>query len=93
MVFTVWAPNERLEGLRITGSTPVPVNGAVCGVFEASSWTVNMPERAPAAVGVNVTNILQLDLAASKWGDNGQFVVSAKSPVVEILEIVNGTVW
>ena len=76
----------------MTGDVPVPLKVAVCGEFEAASLTVSFPVRAPRAVGVKVTEILQLDLAANVFGDSGQVEVCAKSPEVEIPVRVRGTV-
>ena len=76
----------------MTGDVPIPLNFAVCGEFEAVSLTVSPPVRAPRAVGVKVTEMLQLSLAPKVFGERGQVEVSAKSPEVEIPEIVRGTV-
>jgi hypothetical protein len=54
------------------------------------SITVNVPVLVPTAVGVNVTEILQLALAASVFGETGHVDVCAKSPVAETPEIVTG---
>ena len=62
------------------------------------SVIVSVPERLPSCVGVNVTLIVQLPLAATELP---QSLVCAKSPVVMILVMVNGaspvllnvTVW
>ena len=45
-------------------SVPVPDSAMVCGLPLASSVTVMLPLRAPVAVGVNVTLIVQLAPAA-----------------------------
>ena len=50
------------------------------------SVTVSVPLRAPEAVGVKVTLITQLPLAAS---EPPQLLVSAKSPVTAILLMVS----
>jgi hypothetical protein len=92
VVFTNWLPNASDEGDRLAGVTPVPVSCAVCGELGALSLTVNVPVRAPRAVGVKVIAIVQLAFAASVFGDNGQFDVWAKSPEVVIPKIVKGTV-
>ncbi len=68
---------------------PVPDRLAACGLVFALSLTVRVPARVPSAVGVNVTEIVQLDPAANVFGDKGQFEVCAKSPEAEIPEIVN----
>ena len=87
-----WLAKVRLAGDKLTGAVPVPLNVVVCGEFEALSLTVRVPVRAPNAVGVNVTEILQLSLAANVPGDMGQFEVWAKSPEVEMPAMVRGTV-
>ena len=60
--------------------TPVPERLAVCGLPLALSVTDKDAERAPVAVGVNVTLIVQLELAASVEGLMGQLFVWPKSP-------------
>jgi hypothetical protein len=48
------------------GAIPVPDSDAVFGVFEASVLIVSEPAgRAPTEGGVRVTEIVQLELAAS----------------------------
>jgi hypothetical protein len=42
------------------GSTPVPLRLIVCGLPEPDDVTVIDPVRVPAAVGVNVTVIVQV---------------------------------
>ena len=75
---------------------PVPVSGTVCGLPAALSVMVKVPARAPSAVGVNVTLILQFAPAASVAGLIGQAVapvlVSAKSPEAAMVLIVRGPV-
>jgi hypothetical protein len=62
VVFTFWLANKMLAGFSETCGTPIPVplSPAVCGESEASSVTVTEAERAPAAWGENVTEIVQL---------------------------------
>lgn len=67
-------------GLR--GTMPVPVSANVCGLPEALSVTDNVPVRAPTALGVNVTLMVQLVPAARLMP---QVSVSAKSPVAVML--------
>jgi hypothetical protein len=69
---------------------PVPANVVLCGLFEASSFTVSTPGLVPTAVGVNVMEIVQVPRAAKVLGETGQFEVCAKSPEVEISEMVSG---
>lgn len=68
---------------------PIPVRPTVCVLVGALSFTVNVPERVPTVVGVNVTVILQLVPAASVFGEIGHVEVCAKLPVVEMPEIVS----
>ena len=59
-------PKARLVGERpSTGAVPVPVSTAVWGLFDAVSVTLRVPLSAPRALGVNVTLIVQLPLAAT----------------------------
>ena len=73
--------------------TPVPLRLAVWGLPAALSATLSVPLRAPVAVGVNVTLIVQLVLAARVEGLKGQLLVWAKSPllvpVIEMLLMVS----
>src|ERR1700676_2474461 len=91
VVLITWLAKVRLAGDRLTGAVPVQIKLAVCGEFGALSLTVSVPVRVPRAVGVKVTEIVQLSLAVSVFGDNGQFEVWAKSPEVEIPAMVRGT--
>src|SRR4029077_11088567 len=55
-----WFPKATGFGARITLlTTPVPVNAVCCGLPGASSATLTVAVRAPAAPGVNVTLITQ----------------------------------
>ncbi len=65
-------------------ASPVPVRFTTCGLVEALSVRTIVPVRVPAAVGVNVTLIVQFDPAASVAA---QVVVSAKSPFGMMLVI------
>ena len=51
-------------GDKVAGKTPVPVNAAVWGLFEAVSVTFRVAVRVPAAPGVKVTEIVHWDFAA-----------------------------
>ena len=81
MVFSVWLPNVKLEGLRLTdGPVPVPDRFTDCwlpATLLLLSVILNEAVRLPEAVGLNVTLIVQLLLAASELP---HVVVSAKSP-------------
>ena len=59
-------PKLTLLVLRLTiGAVPVPLRATTCGLPLALSVSVRLPERLPATVGVNVTLITQLLLAAT----------------------------
>ncbi len=92
VVFTDWLANASNETDKPAGVTPLPLRFAVWGELGALSLTVNVPVRVPKAVGVKVTEIVQLSFAANTFGDNGQFEVCAKSPEVEIPAMVTGVV-
>jgi|SRR5579872_5899881 len=67
-VFKLWLEKVKLVGVRVaTGmatADPVPVRLTVCGLPGASSLMVRVPLRVPAIVGVKVTLMEQLALAA-----------------------------
>jgi hypothetical protein len=71
-------------------SHPVPVSGTVCGLPGTLSVTVNVPVRAPMAVGANVMLMVQVAPAARVAGLTGQVLVWAKSPEATMELIVNG---
>jgi hypothetical protein len=60
----------------VVDAAPVPVRLTVCGLPAALSEILTVAVRVPAAVGVNVTLIVQLLLAATELP---QVVVSGKS--------------
>jgi len=93
VVFTNWTPNPSDGADKAAGVTPIPLKFAVCGEFTTLSLTVSVPVRVPRTVGVKVIASVQLSLAASVFGDSGQFEVWAKSPEIEIAVMVKGTVW
>ena len=68
-------------------SDPVPVSGTVRGLPFALSVIVMVPVRAPVAVGVNVTLIVQVIPAGS---DAPHVFVSAKSPEL-VMEVIFST--
>lgn len=92
--FTNWEAKVKLLGVTVTVAGPftVPFKATVCGLPVALSAMLMAAVRVPAAVGVNVTLIVQL---ASTANDAGQVFVSAKSPefgpVRVIPEIANAT--
>src|SRR2546426_433168 len=65
VVPTNWLAKLRLAGDRLTtGAMPVPLRAAICGLPEALSVTTSAAERAPRALGLKVTLIVQLAPAA-----------------------------
>jgi hypothetical protein len=65
---------------------PVPDKLTVCGLLLPLSVTVNVPVRAPTTVGVKVTLI---EHRVPAFTELPQVLVSAKSPVVEMLVIAS----
>ena len=59
---TIWLANVKLAGDKLTAGTAaaVPVSDTVCGLEAALSLRVIAPVSVPEAVGVNVTEMLQL---------------------------------
>ena len=84
MVFTGWLPKETEVGERLTPGpvVPVPLKLAVCGLPAALSLTPTLALLVPVAVGLNVTLMAQLALAARVEGLKGQLLVWAKSPLL-----------
>src|SRR5271157_2993979 len=79
--------NVRLLGLRAaTGPLPMPLRLMTCGDPAALSWIGTEPERVPAAVGVKVTDKVQLPAADTLVP---QLSDSAKSPLAVMDEIVS----
>src|SRR5689334_810914 len=88
------AAKVRLPGLSVApgvGSVPVPLSETECGVPGASSVTVTAALRLPSALGVKVTEIVQVALTARL---EGQLCDELKSeafvPVTPIEEIASG---
>src|SRR2546421_40767 len=78
---TLWLPKSGTgEGERLGGAIPVPETPAVWGLLLALSVTVNVALREPVAVGVKVTLMVQVPLAARVEGLRGQLLVCPKSP-------------
>jgi hypothetical protein len=69
VVFNVWLAKVRLEPDRLTVGAatvvPVPLSVKECGLPAALSVIVTAADRAPVAVGLNVTLIAQLPLFAA----------------------------
>jgi hypothetical protein len=81
VVFVIWFMNvSELDGVApsAAGITPVPLRLTVCGLLAPDEVIVIAPVRVPAAVGVNVTVIVQVAFCASVAV---QLVVRPKSPV------------
>ena len=74
---------------------PVPDTAAVWGLLLALSATAKVALRDPVAVGVKVTLMVQVPLAAKVEGLRGQLLVCPKSPglvpVKPMLVMVNAT--
>src|SRR5437588_655455 len=78
-------PKSRLVGANPTaGAVPFPLRGSICGLPPALSPSDSVPVRAPKAVGVKVTLMVQFPPAAKAVGLVGQalapVLVAAKSP-------------
>lgn len=91
---TVCFPKLRLDGDGVAaGARPVPVRLTVCGLPLALSVTLIDAARAPEAVGVNVTLIVQLAFVARELP---QLLLCAKSPafvpVMPMLVMLNAAV-
>jgi hypothetical protein len=71
VVLSATLPNDSDAADNITWRTPVPPN-RVCKELEPSPPTVSVPVRDPVTVGMKMTEIVQLELPASVFGDNGQ---------------------
>jgi hypothetical protein len=90
VVPTAWEANVSEAAERLTpGTVPVPERATVRGLPVALSVIVTAPVRPPAAVGVNVTLMVQEAPAASEVP---QAFVCAKSPVATMPEIASGAV-
>src|SRR5207302_1146323 len=85
VVASNWLPKSRLVGSKPTaGAVPFPRRGSICGLPPALSPSDSVPVRAPKAVGVKVTLMVQFPPAAKVAGLVGQalapVLVAAKSP-------------
>src|SRR5437588_853738 len=68
-----WLPKPRLVGANPTpGAVPLPGSPVGCGVPPALSMTDSVSVRAPEAVGVKVTSMVQFAPAANVAGLVGQ---------------------
>src|SRR5256884_439217 len=85
VVASGWLPKPRLVGANPTpGAVPFPLSVMICGLPPALSASDSVPVRAPEAVGVKVTLMVQFAPAAKVAGLVGQalapVLVAAKSP-------------
>jgi hypothetical protein len=88
VVPTDWVEKTRVPEFRVApGPTPIPLKLMMWGDLAASSWMTTDPLRAPAEVGVKVTDKVQLPAAGTLVP---QLSDSAKSPLTTIEEIANG---
>ncbi len=71
-------------GVPPAATAPVPESATTCGLFDALSVMVRLPERTPVCVGVNVTEIAQPAPPATA---EPQLFVCEKSPAVVMLAI------
>lgn len=78
VVPTPWEAKARLVGLNVTaGLIPVPLSATLCGLPAALSVTVRVAGRLPVAVGLNVTEMVQVEPGASVAGPIGHAFVCA----------------
>src|SRR5437016_2226284 len=85
VVASSWLPKSRLVGANPTpGAVPFPLSVMICGLPPALSVSDSVPVRAPEAVGVKVTLMVQFAPAGKVAGLVGQalapVLVAAKSP-------------
>ena len=94
VVLTLWSPNVSEVGARLGGAVPVAEMLAVCGLLLASSVTVRVALRAPVAVGVKVTLMVQVAPAATLVP---QLLLCPKSPLlvpVKVMPVMlNAVLW
>lgn len=87
---------DALPGVTVIADSPervpVPDSATDWGLLDALSVMTRDPVRVPRAVGVKVIEKEQVPPLARVRGANGQLLVWAKSPEMEIDEIVRGTV-
>ena len=83
--FSACLPKLREMGLSATGTTPVPDNATLCGLFAALSAIVRAAVSAPVWLGVNVTEMVHLTPGAMLAG---QLFVSAKSLVLVPVNVI-----
>src|SRR5207244_2858168 len=86
VVASGWLPKPRLVGANPTpGAVPFPLSVMICGLPPALSVSDSVPVRAPEAVGVKVTLMVQFAPAGKVAGLVGQalapVLVAAKSQI------------
>ena len=80
VVPTTWLPNDSEMAEKVAaGARPVPVRATTCGLPVALSVMLTDAVRAPAAVGVKMTLMVQLEPTATKVP---QVLVWTKSPLL-----------
>src|SRR5438132_11788676 len=73
VVASSWLPKSRLVGANPTpGAVPFPLSVMICGLPPASSASDSVPVRAPEAVGVKVTLMVQFRSEESRVGHVGE---------------------
>jgi hypothetical protein len=77
---------EEPEDAASVKSWPVPLSATLCGLSEALSEMLTLPVLVPAAVGLKVTEIVQL---APVLTVVPQVLVWEKSPLAVMLEMVS----
>src|SRR5262245_51168718 len=85
---TTWLPKVRLVGEKLMpgAAVPAPASATVCGLPPALSVTERAPVRDPVAVGVKVTEIVQV---ADGDREVPQPLLWLKSPLAAMLIIVS----
>ena len=81
---TVLESDEPLDIVKVK-SSPVPLNVTVCGLFPVLSAMIRLPVLVPPAVGLKVTEMLQVAPALTLVP---QVLVWEKSPLAVMLEMV-----
>ena len=76
----------------VIAATPVPVSATACGLLVALSAMLNVPERAPVAVGVNTMAMLQLLRCLSKRRHEyfGNYLLAREPRLLIKVAIMNG---
>jgi hypothetical protein len=72
-----------------TVTEPLPLRLTVCGEFVAESVSVSVADRAPAAIGVKLTEIVQLVFAGSVLAQVCPTTLKSLSPDIAALVMLN----